>query len=86
MASSTPSAPITSSGGTADTTAGRIYFSTPSAQVLVPVGDLVFPTPTPPHTKLLAGKIIPPRKKYSAAESLSGGRIIIRVGAGGPKF
>ena len=44
MASSTPSAPIISSRGAADdTTAGRIYFSTPSAQVRVPVGDLVFP-------------------------------------------
>ena len=46
MASSIPSAPITSSRGATDTTAGRIYFSTPSAQVRFPVGDLVFP---PPH-------------------------------------
>ena len=45
MASSTPSAPITSSRGDADTTAGRIYFPTPSAQVRVPVEDLV----SPPH-------------------------------------
>ena len=45
MASSTPSAPITSSRGAADTTAGRIYFSTPTAQVRVPVEDLVFPPP-----------------------------------------
>ena len=43
MASST--APITSSRDTPDTTASRIYFSTPSAQVRVPVGDLVFPPP-----------------------------------------
>ena len=41
MASSTPSAPINSSRGAADTTAGRIYFSTPFAQVRFPVGDLV---------------------------------------------
>ena len=40
MASST--APITSSRGAADTTADRIYFSTLSAQVRIPVGDLVF--------------------------------------------
>ena len=46
MASSTPSVPINSSRGAADTTTGGIYFSTPSAQVRVPVGDLVFP---PPH-------------------------------------
>ena len=45
MASSTPSAPNISAPGAADTTAGRIYFSTPSAQVRVPVGDLVFPPP-----------------------------------------
>ena len=57
MASSTPSAPIKSSRGAADTTAGRIYFSTPSAQVRVPVGDLVFPPPTSPHTILLGGKL-----------------------------
>ena len=42
-----PSPPITSSRGAADTTAGRIYFSTPSAQVGIPVGDLV--SPPPPH-------------------------------------
>ena len=59
MATSTPSAPINSSRGAADTTAGRIYFSTPSAQVRVPVGDLVFPPPPPTsaHTILLGGKI-----------------------------
>ena len=77
MASSTPSAPINSSRGAADTTAGRIYFSTPSAQVRVPVGDLVFPPPPPTsaHTILLGGKlsdggkIIPRRRKnYPAAE------------------
>ena len=53
MASST--APITSSSGAADKTVGRIYFSTPSAQVRVPVGDLVFP-PTSAHTLLLRGE------------------------------
>ena len=58
MASSTPSAPITSSRGAADTTAGRIYFSTPSAQVRDPVGDLVFtPPPTSAHTILLGEKL-----------------------------
>ena len=90
MASSTPSAPITSSRGAADTTTGRIYFSTPSAQVRVPVGDLVFappPDPTSAHTVLQGGKlsgggkIIPRRRKNCpAAEYLS------RVGAGGPKI
>ena len=40
-----PGPPATSSRGAADTTAGRIYFSTPSAHVRVPVGDLV----SPPH-------------------------------------
>ena len=76
MASSTPSAPINSCRGAADTTAGRIYFSTPSAQVRVPVGDLVFPLPpTSAHTLLLGGnlsgggKIIPRRRKnYPAVE------------------
>ena len=88
MASSTPSAPINSSRGTADTSAGRIYFSTPSAQVRVPVGDLVFPPPprTYAHTILLeeklsgGGKIIRRPKIYAAAEKLS------RTGAGGPKI
>ena len=42
-ASSTPSAPINSSRGAADTTAGLIYFSTPFEQVRVSVGDLVPP-------------------------------------------
>ena len=67
MESSTPSAPIVSSRGAADTTAGRIHFTTPSAQVRVPVGDLVFPPPTYAHTILLGGKIIPRRKNYPAA-------------------
>ena len=90
MASSTASARITSSRGAADTTAGRIYFSAPSAQVRVPVGDLVFPTPPPPHFcshyttrgKLsFSGKITPRRRKnYPAAEYLS------RAGAGAQKF
>ena len=49
--------PITSSRGAANTTADRIYFSTPSAEVRIPVGDLIFPAPTSAHTILLAGKI-----------------------------
>ena len=65
MASSTPSVPITSSRGAADTTAGRIYFSVPSAQVRVPVWDLVFPPPpTYAHTILLGGKTIRRRNNY----------------------
>ena len=67
MASGTPSAWITSSRGAADTTAGRIYFSTPSAQVRGPVGDLVFPPPTYDHTILLGGKIIRPWKEIPVA-------------------
>ena len=87
MASSTPSAPINSSRGAADTTVGRIHFSTPSTQVRVPVADLVFPPPTSAHTILQGGdlsgggKSIPRRRKnYPAAEQLS------RAGAGGPKI
>ena len=86
MASST--APITSSRGAADTTADRIYFSTPSALFRVPVGDLVFPPPpTSAHSILLlggkfsgGGKTIRRRKNYPAAEKLSGGGIIIPGG------
>ena len=66
MASSTPSAPINSSRGAADTTTGRIYFSTPSAQVRVPVGDVVFP---PPQLMLTL---------YYLGEKLSGGLKIMR--------
>ena len=65
-------APITSSRGAAITTAGRIYFSTPSAQVRVPVGDLVFPPPPPPtsaHTILLGENY-----KGASAEGSRGGR------------
>ena len=87
MASSTPSAPINSSRGAADTTAGRIYFSTPSAQVRVPVGDLVSP---PPHFcshyttggKTIRGGV----KTIRRLKKLSGGGINIRAGAGGPKI
>ena len=68
MASSTPSARITSYRGAADTTAGRIYFSTPSAQVRVPVGDLVSPPPTSAHT-ILQGE------NYPSAEKLSRGAV-----------
>ena len=70
MASSTPSAPITSSRGAADTTAGRINFSTPSAQVRVPVGDLVFPPPTSAHTILLGGKIIRERQRTAGSGNI----------------
>ena len=68
MASSTPSAPINSSRGAADTTAGRIYFSTPSAQVRVPVGDLVFPPSHFCSHYTTEGKNTRPRRK-----NLSGG-------------
>ena len=44
---SIPGPQITSSRGAADTTAGGICFSTPSAQVRIPVGDLVFHHPVP---------------------------------------
>ena len=67
MASSTPSAPINSSRGAADTTAGRIYISTPSAQVRVPVGDLVFPPPHFCSHYTTRGKINRRRKNYPAA-------------------
>ena len=75
MASSTPSAPINSSRGAADTTAGRIYFSTPSAQVRIPIGDLVFfdQPPTSAHTILLGGKTIRERQRTAG-----GGKIIPR--------
>ena len=76
MASST--APITSSRGAADTTAGRIYLSTPSAQVRVPVGDLVFPPHFCSHYTTTGGKIFRWRENYPAAENLSGGGKIIR--------
>ena len=59
---------------------------TPSAQVPIPVGDLVFPAPTYAHTTLLGGRIIRRLKKYTAAEILSGGGKIIRAGAGGPEI
>ena len=73
MASSTPSEPINSSRGTADTTAGRIYFSTPSAQVRIPVGGLVFFDPPLLLTLYYYGG-----KSFPAAENLSGGGKIIR--------
>ena len=64
MASST--APITSSRGAADTTAGRIYFSTPSAHVRIPLtGPHLPPPPTSAHTILLGGIFIPRRKNIS---------------------
>ena len=74
MASSTSSLPNNSSRGAADATAGRIYFSTLSAHVRVPVGDLEFPTPPPPLllTLYYLGE------NYPAAEKIFGGRIIIR--------
>ena len=92
MASST--APITISRGATDMTGCRIYFSTPSAQVRVPVGDLVFPPPpTSAHTILLlrekfsgGGRIFRWRKNYPAREKLSGGGIIIPGGRRCPKI
>ena len=101
MASGTPSAPINSSRGAADTTAGRIYFSTPSAQVRVPVGDLVFPPPHFCSHYTTRGKIIKERQWKGAAgvREAGGGKIIPRrrknnpaaeyfswAGAGGPKI
>ena len=68
MASSTPSAPINSSRAAADMTAGRIYISTPSAQVRVPVRDLVFF----PH---FCSHYTTRREIYPAAEKLSRGGV-----------
>ena len=86
MASGIPSAPIISSRGAADTTAGRIYFSTPSVQVEIPVGDLV----SPPH---LSSHYSTWRKIYPAAEKLTEGvkfnrrrHNYPRRGAGGQKI
>ena len=53
---------------------------TPSAQVRIPVGDLVFPPPYLCSHYTTWGKINLRRKK------ISGGGIIIRAGAGGPKI
>ena len=74
MASSILSAPITSCRGAADTTAGPIYFSTPSAQVRVPVGDLVSPPP------LMLTLYYLEEKLSSGGVKLSGGVKIIRWG------
>ena len=71
MGSSTPSAPINSSRGAADTTAGRIYISNPSVEVRVPVGDLVSPPQSCSHYTTW-GKI------YPVAEKVSGGLKIMR--------
>ena len=66
MASSTPSAPNNSSRGAAGRTTGRIYVSTPSAQVRVPVGDLLLPRPPPLMLTLYyLGKNYPAAKKIS---------------------
>ena len=65
MASSTPSAPIISSRGAADRTPGRNCFSTPSAQVRVPVGDLLLPPPPLMLTLYYLGKNYPAAKKLS---------------------
>ena len=68
-------APFCGSRGAAVTTAGRIYFSTPSAQVRIPLTGPLLSPPTSAHTILLGGnlsgggKIIPRRRKnYPAAE------------------
>ena len=80
MAYGTPPAPIASSRAAADTTPGRIYFSTPSAQVRNPVGDLVLPPPHLCSHYTTWGKFIQRRRKsYRAAEKIS------RAEAGGPK-
>ena len=55
MASDT--APITSSRGAAVTTARRIYFYTPSAQVRIPLTGPHLPPPTSAHTILLGEKL-----------------------------
>ena len=80
MASSTPSAPINNLPGAADTTAGRIYFPTPSAQVRVPVGDLVFPLPRFCSHYTTRGKIKRERQRKGAAgvREAGGGKIILR--------
>ena len=59
---------------------------TPSAQVRIPVRDLVFPPPTYAHTILLGEKTsgggvkkFQRRNNYAAPEQIS------RAGAGGPK-
>ena len=92
MASSTPFTPNISSRGAADTTAGRTYFSTPSAQVRVPVGDLVSPHPHFRSHYTTWGKTIRERQWKGAEgvweagcgkvirrrKNLSGGGIIIR--------
>ena len=76
MASGT--APINSSRGAADTTAGRIYFSTPSAQVRIPLTGPLLPPPTSAHTILLGGKIydggkiFPRRRKNYKGASADG--------------
>ena len=78
MASST--VPINSSRGTADTTAGRIYFSTPSPQVRVPVGDLISPPPHFCSHYTTKGKIIRERQRKGAAgvREAAGGKSIPR--------
>ena len=80
MASSTPSASINSSRGAADTTAGRIYFSTPSAQVRIPVGDLVSPSPHFCSHYTARGKTIRERQRKGAVgvREAGGGKIIPR--------
>ena len=87
MYSSTPSRPITSSRGAADTTAGRIYFSIPSAQVRVPVGDLVFFDPHLCSHYTTRGKVIRERQRKGAAGVREkGGAIIIPGGRRWPKI
>ena len=87
MYSSTPSRPITSSRGAADTTAGRIYFSIPSAQVRVPVGDLVFFDPHLCSHYTTRGKVIRERQQKGAAGVREeGGAIIIPGGRRWPKI
>ena len=100
MASDTPSAPFNSFPGAADTTDGRIYFSTPSAQVRAPYETSSFPPPHFCSHYTTRGKIIREwqRKGAAGVREAGGGKIIprqrknypaaeylSRAGAGGPK-
>ena len=87
MASSTPSAPVTSSCGAADTTAGRIHFSTTtSAQVRIPLTGPHFPPPpTSAHTILLGEKLSAGVKLIRRPKNFCGGGIIIPGGRGWAK-
>ena len=80
MASSTPSAPIKSSRGAVDTTGGRIYFSTLSAQVRIPLTGPLLSPPTYAYTIQNGGKLIRERQRKGAVgvREAGGGKIIRR--------